>query len=76
MDPRIRIHPEMSRIRNTGQEWEEAAALCGDHFTLVTAFSRDQEEKIYVQHRQGFRIRIRIVSGFNQISDPDPRGQK
>ena len=28
-------------------EWPE----CGEHFEAITAFSRDQEDKIYVQHK-------------------------
>jgi hypothetical protein len=62
----------MSWIRNIGQEWEEAAARCGDHFTLVTAFSRDQEEKIYVQHRQGFGS----VFNLNQVNGSGSRRAK
>ncbi|KAI5804973.1 hypothetical protein EDC01DRAFT_641526 [Geopyxis carbonaria] len=32
-------------------EWEEYAKKLGDSFSLITAFSRDSSEKIYVQHR-------------------------
>jgi hypothetical protein len=61
---------------HTVQEWEEAAARCGDHFTLVTAFSRDQEEKIYVQHRQGFGSGSVLDPDSIRLVDPDPGGQK
>ncbi|KAK9448048.1 uncharacterized protein V1518DRAFT_375496 [Limtongia smithiae] len=33
------------------EEWEDVAAKLGDKFKLITAFSRESTEKIYVQHR-------------------------
>ncbi|KAG0129541.1 hypothetical protein HOY82DRAFT_651716 [Tuber indicum] len=33
------------------EEWKEYAAKLGDSFSLITAFSRDGPEKVYVQHR-------------------------
>ncbi|ODV97282.1 hypothetical protein PACTADRAFT_49021 [Pachysolen tannophilus NRRL Y-2460] len=32
-------------------EWPEYSKKLGENFELITAFSRDQKEKIYVQHR-------------------------
>ncbi|CAZ81042.1 unnamed protein product [Tuber melanosporum] len=33
------------------EEWKEYASKLGDSFSLITAFSRDGPEKVYVQHR-------------------------
>ncbi|KAM7189705.1 hypothetical protein V8F20_010045 [Naviculisporaceae sp. PSN 640] len=33
------------------KEWEEAKEALGDKFELVTAFSRESNKKVYVQHR-------------------------
>ncbi|KAL7273119.1 hypothetical protein RUND412_004040 [Rhizina undulata] len=33
------------------EEWQEYASKLGDSFLLITAFSRDGPEKVYVQHR-------------------------
>lgn len=33
------------------KEWEEAKQVMGDSFEIVTAFSRESNKKVYVQHR-------------------------
>ncbi|KAI9772479.1 MAG: NADPH-cytochrome P450 reductase [Geoglossum simile] len=33
------------------QEWKDYEDILGDNFKLVTAFSREQTQKVYVQHR-------------------------
>ena len=33
------------------EEWEEFEGKLGDKFEMVKAFSREQKEKVYVQHK-------------------------
>lgn len=49
------------------EDWQEAMAKLGDKFRMTTAYSRDQKQKVYVQHLmakpdQAERLRHAIVN--------------
>lgn len=42
-------HPEQDFLY--AKEWEQYKEILGDRFELITAFSRESNKKVYVQHR-------------------------